>query len=76
MFLKKPTILLQTFKLQRHMLFIKEIIDQSIQFNIFAAVFVFYKIDNFLLSSLLNRILSVGSVSIGLVDRWVGGSWI
>ena len=56
------------------MLFIKKIIDRSIQFNIFPAVFVFCKIDIFLLSSLLNGILSVGSVSIGSVGQWVGGS--
>ena len=35
---------------------------------------MFCKIDIFLLSSLLNRILSVGSVSIWSVGRWVGGS--
>ena len=53
------------------MLFIKETIGRNVQFNIFPAVFVFCKIDIFLLSSLLNRILSVGSVRPG---RFVGGS--
>ena len=37
------------------------------------AVFVFFKMDTFILSSILNRILSVavGLVIIGLVDAWV-----
>ena len=39
-------------------------------------MFLFWKIDVFLLPSVLNRILLVGSVSIGSAGRWVvvGGS--
>ena len=58
------------------MLFIKETIGRNIQFNIFPAAFVFCKIDIFLLSSLLNRILSVASVNTGSVCCWVGGRWV
>ena len=39
-------------------------------------VFVFYKIDIFLLASLLYRTLSVGSVIIVLAGRWLVGQQI
>ena len=55
------------------MLVTKEIIDRSMQLNIFPAVFALCKIDIFLLPSLLNRVLLVGLVSTGLVGQWDGG---
>ena len=55
-FYGKPGLLLKTFKaIRRQMLFVKNIIDG----NNFPVVFVFYKMNIFLLPSLLNMIIKL-----------------
>ena len=39
-------------------------------------MFDFRKMDIIQLSNLWNRIVSVGSVIIGSVGRWIGGRWV